>query len=527
MKNNTLLISADRIYTGLAQTPWVQAVGIRDGRIAAIGTEQEVRRAMPPGDILALPGRMACPGLVDSHCHFNSYGQSLMRVSLAGLPDLTACRERIREAAGNLRPGEWLIGRGWNQYQWADPKEPDKNDLDDLVPHNPAMMIRACGHSEWLNSRALETVGITAESPDPPGGRFERDAAGEPTGLLREARDLVMESVPPPDAQTLKNAALAAQADALKKGLSGVHTCETLEEYQVLAELEAEGRLKMRVHHNLPPHHLDEAAALGLQPGQGSEHLWIGHLKLFADGSLGSGTALIHEPYCDETDNCGLPFLDDDELTTQVLRGYQRGYSVAIHAIGDRAGSNALLAIARGRRRYPGPWRDRVEHVQLFHPPDLDRYKDLNVTASVQPVFVGTDWQVAERRWGAERRPFAYAWKTIMDRGIRMIFGSDAPVEPIAPILGIQTAVLRQDRQQQPENGWRPEEKLSLKEALSGFFANAAWSSGREDRLGSLAPGYLADLTVFAENLDRIPARQWHKVPMEMTIIDGEVAYSR
>ncbi|MGB5986644.1 MAG: amidohydrolase family protein, partial [Desulfobacterales bacterium] len=341
------------------------------------------------------------------------------------------------------------------------------------------------------------------------------------------ARDFVMEFVPPPDAGWLKKAALAAQADALRLGLTGVHTCETLDDYRALADLEAQGLLKLRVHHNLPPYHLDQAADLGLAAGQGSDHLWAGHLKLFADGSLGSGTALIHEPYCDETDNCGLPFLDADDLITEVLRGHERGYSVAIHAIGDKAGTHALNAIARGRERFPGPWRDRVEHVQLHHPDDLRRYQALDVTASVQPIFVGTDWQVAERRWGARRLPYAYSWKTLMDHGLRVQFGSDAPVEPIAPILGIQAAVLRQDRQHQPQGGWRPEEKLTLEESLAGYFRTAAWSSGKEDRLGALKPGNLADLTVFAEDLTAVDPARWDQVAVEMTIIDGEIAYQK
>lgn len=525
MPNIDYAIYSSTIYTGLADNPWVQAIGIKDGRIAALGSNDDVKNLMGNAKSLDLSGRLVAPGLVDAHMHAASLGLTLLMVDLRNASSIEVCRQRIREAAANLKPGEWLIGRGWNQHQWSDGREPNKFDLDDIVPNNPAMMIRACGHAEWINSRALEICGIKSESPDPPGGQFVKYESGEPTGLLREARHVVKEHIPSPNLEDLKAAALAAQAEALEKGLTGLHTCESLAEWQAFSDLEREGKLKIRVHHLIQAENLEKADEMGLKPGSGSDRLWIGHVKLFADGALGPGTALLFEPYCDEQSNYGLPFLDIDELKKKVALAYKYGYSVAIHAIGDKAGSNALDAMAHGRKIYPGPRRDRVEHVQLHRPDDLDRYLAMDVTASVQPVFVPTDWDVAQRRWGEDRCLHAYAWKTILDRGIRMQFGSDTPVEPIAPIFGIQAAVLRQTTDLKPEGGWRPDQRLTIEEALSGFFRTAAWTSGKEDRLGSLAVGNFADLTVFEKDLTRTPPEEWSGVKAEMTIIGGETVY--
>ena len=282
-----------------------------------------------------------------------------MNVNLTGQPDLESCREKIRIGAKKLKPGQWLLGRGWNHHQWVrDRKEPSKEDLDDLAPHNPVMMVRSCGHSVWVNSKALEIAGITSQTPDPPGGLIMRDSAGNPTGLLKEAHHLISAHIPPPEPEQLKKAALKAQEQALGKGLTGVHTCESLMEYEAFSALEKQGLLKIRVYHLLPPQDLEKAVKSGIKPGGGSDRLWVGHLKLFADGSLGSGTALLHKPYLDEPDNCGLAFFDTQQLKESILKGYELGFSAAVHAIGDKAGANALDAISSCRKIHPGPWRD-------------------------------------------------------------------------------------------------------------------------------------------------------------------------
>ena len=474
MSSKQFAIYSANIYTGTPETPWAEAIGIENGKIKVVGPNQEVKQAMPQAEALELPGRLVTPGLTDAHCHFVSMGQSMMAVDLRNLTSLEQCRQRIKEAAQKLEPGQWLLGRAWNHHIWEEGREPNRHDMDDIVPDNPAMMVRACGHSQWLNTKGLEAAGIVAGVPDPPGGKFDRDENGQPTGMLREARRVVMAHVPPPTKEYLIKAALLAQKHALASGLTRIHTYESLAEWDTFRTLEKEGKLKLRVHHLLQQGELEEVLERGLHPGYGTDQLWVGQIKHFADGSLGANTALLFEPYCDDPDNCGLPFTDAEPLKERVALCHQHGFSVAIHAIGDKAVSNALDAIAYGREQHPGQRRDSVDHVQICRPQDMERFKDMDVVASVQPVFTSTDWNVASKRWGEERCEAhnAYAWKTIQDMGIRMQFGSDTPVEPIAPILGLQAAVLRQTTSMQPEGGWRPQERLSLSEALDGFTKN-------------------------------------------------------
>ncbi|MCD4721310.1 MAG: amidohydrolase [Desulfobacula sp.] len=528
MSSQEFAIYSSNIFTGIPRQLWAEAVGIKNGCIAVVGTNQEVKSALPNAKAVELPGRLVSPGLVDAHCHFVSYARAQLMIDLTGLPSIEGCRNIIKEAVSKAKPGQWLIGRGWNHHLWKENRVPAKEDLDDISPDNPLLMIRVCGHSEWLNSKALQLAGITPESPDPPGARFDRDAGGELTGLLHEARDLIMEIIPPVGDDELKTTVHAAQSELLSLGLTGVHTCESLEEWKLLREMDQNNQLKLRVHHLIQSYDLNEADGLNLSWGKGNQQLWIGHLKLFADGSLGSTTALMHESYEGDPDNYGIHCLDADELKHYVLEAYKRGLSVAIHAIGDKAGTNALDAIANGRKQYPGLWRDRIEHVQLYKSEDLARYRDMGIVASVQPIFVPSDWHVADKLWGNKRcSTRAYAWKTLMENDIQLQFGSDAPIEQIRPILGLQAAVLRQTSDLKPEGGWQPQQRLTLEESLAGFTRTAAWTSQKEDYSGSLLPGNWADLTVFEKDLTVTPAREWHNVDVEMTIINGEIVYRK
>ncbi len=527
VSDKNFTICSAKIFTGLTEHPWAEAVGVRDGVIAAFGSNAEVKAALPGTRDLGLSGALVVPGVVDAHCHFANLGLSFQMADLRNLKSLEACRAKIKKAAADLKPGQWLMGRNWNHTFWSEAREPLKTDLDDLLPNNPAVMIRVCGHSQWVNSKALEIMGITADTPNPPGGQYDRDTSGKPTGMLREAQKIVRKFVPEPTLNELKTAILSAQKLALQNGLTGVHTCESLTEWKAFAALEAEGKLKLRVHHLLQPENLDDAEAMGLKPGRGSNRLWVGHLKLFADGSLGTGTALLCEDYSDELGYRGLPFLDVSELNEKVADGYRRGFDVAIHAIGDLAGHNALNAIANGRRLHAGVRRDRIEHVQLCCQEDLARYKEMDVTASIQPIFVATDWSIAAQRWGTKRCERAYAWKSIIDQGIRVQFGSDSPVEPIPPIYGLQAAVLRQTQDLRPQGGWRPQERLSLAQSLAGFSATAAWTSRKEKCLGSLKPGNWADLTVYEKDLTQVPPEEWLAVEPLLTVIGGEIVFSK
>lgn len=525
-----IAILSSKIYTGNPGLPWAEALGIDGNRIAVVGTNDEVRKRISSRtQVFELPDRLITPGLVDAHCHFLNFGMTLKWVNLRNLPSLSACREKIGAAVPDYKPGEWIIGRGWNHYQWEDSAEPTLKDLDDLTPRNPAMMVRACGHCIWINSLALQAAGIDRNTPNPPGGQIDRDpGTGDPNGLLREARKLIEAHIPPSTLEERKEAALRAQEEALRSGLTGVHTCERLEHWEAFEALDKEGRLKIRVHHLLPPEELEEASKRGVLSHADSEHLWFRHVKFFADGSLGAHTALLHEPYLDSPEaECGIACSSKEELREKAELAYRYGKDVAIHAIGDLAVTNSLEAIAAARKKYPGARRDRIEHVQLVRPQDFDVFTDMDVVASVQPVFLPTDWQPAEKLWGSERCKSAYAWKTIRDAGVRHQFGSDAPVEPIRPILGIQAAVTRQGTDGRPAGGWYPDQKLSLEETIEGFTKTAAWTARKEGELGSIEPGKKADLTVFGQDLFNTPPEDWHKVDVEMTVVNGEVVYRK
>ena len=344
-------IFSARIFTGNPAQPWAEALKITDHRITCVGSNAEVKKACGTNTgMLDLTGRLVTPGLVDGHCHFLNLGRSFQMVNLRNASSLAEVRERIQKAVGSPAPSEWIIGRGWNHHQWKEQREPTRKDLDDIIPDHPAMMVRACGHSIWVNSVALDRAGVTGRTPNPAGGQIDKDpASGEPTGLLREAREIIEAHIPSPTLAARKQMVLAAQEDALRNGITGVHTCETLEEWEAFAALEAEGKLKVRVYHLLPPDDLEEAAGRGIVAGFGSERLWFKHVKLFADGSLGSGTALMHAPYSDDPNACGIACLEKEILLEKIKLAYSRGCDVAIHAIGDLAVTNALESIAAAR----------------------------------------------------------------------------------------------------------------------------------------------------------------------------------
>ena len=526
---NEFIILSAKVFTGHGANSLAEAVHIKDGRIKAVGSVEMVK-ASAPGDVrvLDLPGCLITPGLIEGHCHFTGIGVLLQDINLRDVTSLSACRKRVREAVSKSAPGKWVIGRGWDHNLWQEAREPVKQDLDDIAPDNPVFLTRVCGHSVWVNSKALEIAGITAETQDSPGGTIDRDPLTRaPTGIIRETLDLISAHIPPKTRTQLKAAALAAQEEVLRFGITCVHSLENLASFKVVRELDKEEKLKVRVYHSLHVDDIQAAEEQKIEINEKSDHLWLGHVKLYADGSLGADTALLHEPYLGHPQNRGLAFLTAEALEAGVEFAYERGYGVMIHAIGDKAVSNALGAIIHARKKYPCHPRDRIEHVQLFSPKDLSLFKAYDITASVQPVFLGTDRCMAEKKWGHERCKNSYAWRTLMDNGIPLQFGSDSPVEPVNPLLGIFTAVERKHYKHRTDDSWFPEQALTLEEAIIGFTRQAAFTCGRENELGLIAPGMRADLTIFNQNLFVVPEDQWPDIKVQMTIINGEIVYEK
>ncbi len=524
---NFTIYSSD-IFTCDSARPRAEALAVRDGRIAAIGTNMDVRKACTPvGPVMELPGRLITPGFTDSHTHFNQLGQSLGWVNLKGLSSIAECREKIRAAVVDTPPGQWIVGLGWNHNQWTDQREPNRNDLDDITPDHPVMMVRVCTHAIWVNTRALNVAGLTPASPEPPGGKIERESGtGHPNGLICEARHLIQDHIPAPTLEARKTALLTAQAEALRLGFTGVHTMESLEEWEAADALEREGRLKIRLYHLFQGDELDAVARRGIIARSGTDHLWFGHAKLFADGSMGAKTALMHDPYEDDPSDFGIPFLEPAVLCERVAHACSLGWSVAIHAIGDKAVTHSLDAIAEARKAFPGVLPDRIEHIQVCRPEDVRRLYEFGVVASVQPVFVPTDWPAADRLWGSRCRN-GYAWKTILDTGVSTQFGSDCPIEPIDFRLGLHAAVTRQTTDGEPDGGWYPEQRLTLAQGIHGFTVQPAITSGKGSLLGTLSPGKWADMTVFRHNLFHLTPDEWLSTDAEMTIVQGEIVFQR
>jgi predicted amidohydrolase YtcJ len=529
-----LVLYNGKLHTQDPGYPQATAVAIRDGRILAVGDDAEIESLVGPNtQTIDLKGRPVLPGFTDCHTHFLEYALHHSQVVLYGVDDWPEVRRRIRAGVERVSPGEWVLGGGWNQNLWRDGTFPSKADLDDISPQNPVALSRIDGHSMWVNSLALEKAGITAETSDPPRSRIDRDPdSGEPTGILREweAIRLMQDVIPEPDDETITSALRESILDAHRLGLTGIHEMRVEGEkkpaLRAFLRLRQRGELSLRVACMMPVEYLDEAIVLGLGSGLGDATLRIGGVKLFADGSMGSGTAWMLEPFEGNDDNYGLVVTPKEELFDVALRAQVAGISLAIHAIGDRAVCDVLDVLTEIQGGQLFALRHRIEHVQCIHPSDVHRLAQLGVVASMQPPHIMDDWAVANRVWG-KRGQYAYAFRSLLDAGTHLAFGSDCPVAPLNPLLGIQAAVLRQDRKGEPEGGWYPAERLTVAEAARGYTLGAAYAVGLEDVLGSITPGKLADMIVLSHDIFTIPPEEISDTRVDYTIFDGRVVYRR
>jgi len=529
-----LVLHNGKLHTQDPDYPQATAVAIRDGRILAVGHDAEIEAlAGPNTQTIDLKGRLVLPGLTDCHIHFLKYALRRSQVILDGVNDWQEVQQRIRAGVERATPGEWVLGGGWNQNLWGDGTLPSKADLDDVSPQNPVALSRIDGHSLWVNSLALAKADITVETPDPPQSRIDRDPdSGEPTGILREweAIRLVQDIVPEPDDETVITALRESISEAHRLGLTGIHEMQVEGEkkpaLRAFLRLRQRGELLLRVACMIPVEHLDEAIVLGLSSGLGDATLRIGGIKLFADGSMGSSTAWMLEPFEGSDDNHGVAVTPKDELRALAYRAHSAGISLAIHAIGDRAVRDVLDVLTEIQGGQPSTLRHRIEHAQCIQPSDVHRLAQLGVIASMQPPHVMDDWAVADRVWGRRGR-YAYAFRSLLDAGTHLAFGSDCPVAPLNPLLGIQAAVLRQDRKGKPKGGWYPGERLTVAEAVQGYTLGAAYAVGLEDVLGSITPGKLADMVVLSRDIFTIPPEEISDTQVDYTIFDGQVVYHR
>jgi predicted amidohydrolase YtcJ len=533
MKAN-LLLSNGRIYTLNPGRPYAQAMAVAGNRILGVGDDAELRPLLRSGGrIVDLGGRAAIPGLIDAHVHFGSYSLGILqgKVDLDNASSKEEAVARAAEAAGRIPQDHWIQGRGWNRNIWPDPVFPSAADLDAAIPDHPVALQDKSDHALWVNSRAMELVGISASSGDPSGGEIVRDLAGQPTGMLLEtACELVHNAIPDPDLNTYVDALRLGTTIAQSLGLTGIHDPGHPLVLAAFEVLRSRGEMGLRALVHISGEGLDAAAKLGIHSGLGDEYVRIGGVKIFADGALGPQTAHMLDPYRGTTADTGIPTHTADELRRLVRQAREAGLSVAVHAIGDAANRAVLDAIAASPRQayaHLPAFPDRIEHVQVLHPDDLPRLAELGVVASGQPIHATSDMEIAERYWGP-RCDLAYAWRSLLDTGARLAFGSDCPIETLDPLAGIHAAVTRRRADGSPgSEGWISRQRLAVSEAVHAYTLGAAYASGETHTKGSLAPGKLADLVVLSHNIFVIDPMDILDARVEMTIFDGEVVYQR
>jgi predicted amidohydrolase YtcJ len=520
----SLLLRGGRVWTGRGR-PRSHALAIAGSRVLALDAEAE-SAAGAGTRVVDLQGRLAVPGFNDAHVHFLEGGLALLSADLRDAGDESEMARRLGERARALPEGEWITGGQWDHEGWPARRLPTRAQIDAHTPAHPVFVRRLDGHMALANSLALRLAGITRETRDPAGGTIEKDAGGEPTGILKDkAMDLMRRAMPPRSPARMRLAVQAALREAARHGVTTVQDNSPVESLPVYQELHAGGELTTRICAWRPIEVLDALIDAGVRPRLGDGWLRLGALKLLADGSLGAGTAAFFDGYADEPQNRGLLLKPEDEIRRLVLRADAHGFQLAVHAIGDRTNALVLDCFAEARGRNPG-WdrRWRIEHAQHVRAADVTRFRDLGVTASVQPFHAVDDMRFAGRRLGPERCREAYRVRSFLDGGVEVAFGTDWYVEPLDPRTVLHAAVLREGREGGPDGGWMPQEAVTMEAALDAYTRGSARAERMEKEKGTLAPGMLADVVVLADDVLERP-RAVLRTPVEMTIVGGRVVH--
>jgi predicted amidohydrolase YtcJ len=527
-----LVLVGGAVMTVDPEMPRAEALAVRDGRIVAVGRDRDILPWIGSGTrVINLNGRSVTPGLTDAHAHLYGLGSSMDNVSLRGATSEEEAAQRAAAAATSLPAGDWLIGRGWDQNLWPKKEFPTAATLDKLVGDRPAALRRVDGHAVWVSSAALKVAGIDKDTPDPKGGVIERGAGGAPSGVLVDsAMELVESKIPEPSAQVIERRILVAAKVALEAGITCVHEMGISDRIaDIYRNLADEQRLPLRIYAYLAGDSVT-AEALARRVAEidrdGSQMFVMRGVKFFVDGALGSRGARLLAPYSDDPDNSGLWVMQPGELQRAVEAATEAGWQSAIHAIGDagvRATLDAYQAVSQAQ-----PHEDlrlRVEHSQVVSLEDIPRFAKLGVIASMQPTHATSDMPWAEARLGAERVKGAYAWRSLLDTGAHVAFGSDFPVEEVPPLGGLYAAVTRQDAKGQPPGGWTPGERITLDEAVRAFTLEAAYAAFADKHRGQIKPGMLADLTVYDRAL--APDRSLLETTVDFTIVGGKIVHER
>lgn len=530
-----LMLLNGKIYTINPRQPKAEAVATRDSKIIAVGKTADVENLGKRNfKVIDLQGKTVVPGFIDCHTHFLSYALSLSQVNLDLLTSFDQMLSQIKTSAKELKPKEWLLGRGWDKNILRKGGSFTKEVLDKICPENPVALRSKEHHLLWVNSMALKLTGIDKYKEDPPGGKIDRDPkSGEPTGTLKEnACELIWEKVPSPSPERSKRLLAEAMKKANSFGLTGIHNFEEQNAVFFFQHFSRDEKLSLRVCFWISKEYLDSAINLRLRSGFGDENIRFGGLKLYSDGALGSQTALMFEPYENAPDNFGVEVTSQDQLIQWVKKASPAGINVSIHSIGDKAVHHALNAIQysvgrvfRRRRntRQDKNLRHRIEHAQLVSGQDLDRFNKLGVIASVQPYHAPSDRDVVDKHWG-KRVGFRYPYKTLLNHQARLVFGSDVPIETMDALRIIHAAVTRK-KEGEKRRAWHPEERLSVPEALFAYTQGASYASYEEKIKGSIEIGKLADMVVLSKDIFEVNPEEIPSLKVKSTILGGRVVY--
>ena len=529
-----LIITNASVYTVDPAQPRAEAVAVIGSRIVAVGSVSEIDAWRGPDTkVIDARGRLVLPGFNDAHVHFMTGGLQLDSVELKDAQSPQEFADRIAKFAARAPKGEWITGGDWDEEKWNPPHLPTKELVDPVTPNTPVFVTRYDGHESLANSFVLKLAGVSKDTPDPPGGTIVRDDQGNPTGVLKDAaQNYVYKVMPPLTHQRRLRAAKRALAYAAQLGVTSVQDMDPdLEDIAVYSELQEKGELTARMYEAPLIPYVDDQVKLGLRHAWGSHTLRLGALKAFADGSLGSTTAYFFQPYADAPNTRGL--LNEDmiplsKMRDRLMKGDAAGLQICFHAIGDAAISTVLdLFTGVEKAHGPADRRWRIEHAQHMAPKDFDRFAQLHVIASVQPYHAIDDGRWAERRIGPERIKTTYAFRTFLDHGVRLAFGTDWTVAPLNPMLTLYAAVTRRTLDDKNPNGWLPEQKLTLAEAIEAYTMGSAYAEFQDQVKGSITAGKLADMVIVSDDLFKMDPKTIRDAQVDLTIMGGKVVWNR
>lgn len=534
-----LVIINGKVFTADSLMPDAEAVAVRGSNIIAVGSQEKVSRHIDPSTtrVIDAGGRSVIPGFNDAHAHFGPVDPDY--IELRYTTDPSVITNRVKEQVARSQKGQLIYGGHWEHEMFTTRQWPTKELLDAVSPDNPVVLRRTDGHSALVNSYVLNMSGITRSTPDPFGGEIMRDpVTGEPTGILKET---AMELIKRGDVKVERSAEeererewrgyLLALQQAAEYGITSIQIPGSAD-FNMYDSLMAARRLTCRIDIggvlSADPESLDRYEALRQKYPASGNWLRFGYLKDFMDGTLGSATAMMFEPFSDEPDRTGLPQMSYEELEARILAADSRGFQIGIHAIGPKANHWILNAYEKAREvNGIRDSRHRSEHAQILTEDDLPRFAQLGVIASMQPTHCITDKRFAEKRIGTDRSRWSYAWKSLADSGAKLAFGTDYSVEPLNPMEGLYASVTRKDRKGEEGDGWFPMEKITMGKAIEYYTLGSAYAQFTDDRKGMLRQGYLADITILSEDIFNISEEMIMSVKADYTIVDGKIVFER